>query len=264
MDLFRRLDIPYEIVVHDYSWLCPRINLVGVHRRYCGEPDLSDCEACVADAGTKNDEDTSPRALVERSAVEMATASAVVVSSADVAGRIRRHFPSVRPKIVKWENEGELPPPNPSPVAADGIRRICVLGAIGIEKGYDMLLACARDAVKRQLKLRFHLVGHSCDDDRLLATGGVQITGEYEEHEVASLIREQQAQLAWLPSLWPETWCYTLTQAWQAGLNVLAFDIGTQAERIRGNRRGWLVPLGLSPERLNNRMLALNPVLTES
>jgi glycosyltransferase involved in cell wall biosynthesis len=136
-----------------------------------------------------------------------------------------------------------------------------VLGAIGIEKGYDMVLACARDAVKRGLKIRFHLVGHSYDDDRLLATGNVQITGEYAEHEVGGLIRRQQAQIAWLPSLWPETWCYTLTQAWQAGLNVFAFDIGTPAERIRRNGRGWLVPLGLAPEHLNNRMLALDPAI---
>jgi hypothetical protein len=63
--------------------------------------------------------------------------------------------------------------------------------------------------------------------------------------------------LAWLPSLWPETWCYTLTQAWQAGLNMLVFDIGTPADRVRRTGRGWVVPLGLTPERLNDRMLVL-------
>jgi glycosyltransferase involved in cell wall biosynthesis len=134
-----------------------------------------------------------------------------------------------------------------------------VVGAIGIEKGYDMLLACARDAAKRNLDLRFHLVGHSCDDRRLLATGRVLITGRYEERDVAGLIEQQQAQLAWLPSLWPETWSYTLTQVWRAGLNVLAFDIGAPAERIRCTGRGWIVPLGLTPERLNDRMLKLDP-----
>ena len=261
MDLFARLGIPYDIIVHDYSWLCPRINLVGVHRRYCGEPDLVDCEACIEDAGTKNDEQTTPHRLRERSASEMAGASAVVVSSADVAARIRRHFPAISPKIAMWEDDSTLPAVAPCRTAADGFRRVLVLGAIGIEKGYDMLLACARDAVKRGLKIRFHLVGHSYDDDRLLSTGNVLITGEYTEHEVGRLIRQQQAQIAWLPSLWPETWCYTLTQAWQAGLNVFAFDIGTPAERIRRNGRGWLVPLGLAPEHLNNRMLALDPAI---
>ncbi|HEY4044922.1 MAG TPA: glycosyltransferase [Rhodopila sp.] len=257
LDLFRLLAIPYTIVIHDYSWFCPRINLVGAARRYCGEPDLADCEACIADAGSKNEEDTTPGRLRERSEIEMKRASDVIVSSEDVAARMRRHFPSIRTRIVDWEDDSVLPPSDPSPVAADGIRRVCVLGAIGIEKGYDMLLACARDAVKRKLKLRFHLVGHSCDDARLSATGGVHITGKYEEHEAVKLIRQQQTQLAWLPSLWPETWCYTLTQAWQAGLNMLVFDIGTPADRVRRTGRGWVVPLALTPERLNDRMLAL-------
>jgi hypothetical protein len=63
MDLFRRLRIPYEIVVHDYSWLCPRINLIGADKRYCREPGLDDCDACVADAGPMNGETIQPRAL---------------------------------------------------------------------------------------------------------------------------------------------------------------------------------------------------------
>jgi hypothetical protein len=80
---------------------------------------------------------------------------------------------------------------------------------------------------------------------------------------VIRLIRQQQAQVAWLPSIWPETWCYTLTHAWRAGLNVLAFDIGTPAERIRQTERGWLCPLGLAPQVLNERMLSLKPTQTE-
>ncbi len=257
MELLRRLGIPYEIFVHDYSWFCPRINLIGPERRYCGEPDMTGCDDCIADAGPMNEEDTSPGALRERSIQEMAGASAVVVPSDDVASRIRRHFPSVQPKIAKWENDDLLPPLRASPLAEDGIHRVCVVGAIGIEKGYDMLLACARDAVRRQLKLKFFLVGYSCDDSRLLATGKVEISGKYEENEVVALIRQQKAQLAWLPSLWPETWSYTLTHAWHAGLNVLAFNIGTPASRICHTGRGWLVPLGLLPSQLNNQMLAL-------
>jgi glycosyltransferase involved in cell wall biosynthesis len=257
MELFPRLGIEYEIVVHDYSWLCPRINLIGSERRYCGEPDITDCEACVADVGTMNDESTQPASLRERSAAEMLEASRIIVPSGDVATRIRRHFPLVDPTIKAWEDDNLLPPSCLSPLPVDGIRRICILGAIGVEKGYDLLLACARDAAKRKLNLRFNLVGYSYDDPRLVATGTVQITGEYQEHEVSVLIKQQQAQLAWLPSIWPETWCYTLTQAWQAGLNVLAFDIGTPAERIRRSGRGWIVPLGVLPQRLNDYMIAL-------
>jgi glycosyltransferase involved in cell wall biosynthesis len=75
----------------------------------------------------------------------------------------------------------------------------------------------------------------------------VHITGEYREVEANELIRAQQADVGFLPALWPETWSYTLTQLWQAGLEVVAFDIGAPAERIRLTRRGRVVPFGLPP-----------------
>jgi hypothetical protein len=34
---------------------------------------------------------------------------------------------------------------------------------------------------------------------------------------------------------------------WQAGLDVLAFDLGAPADRIRSTHRGRLLPLGLPP-----------------
>ena len=255
LDLFRLLNIPYELVVHDYSWFCPRIFLVGSDKRYCGEPDVKQCETCVADAGSTNDEDTSPAELRERSGAELARASRVVAPSADAANRIARHFPHIRAVVVPWEDDADLPPHGMPHEASYGRCRVCVVGAIGIEKGYEVLLACARDAARRELPLEFRLVGYSCDDARLLATGSVQITGRYEEQDAVALIEAQEAHLGWLTSLWPETWCYTLTQAWRAGLNVLAFDIGAQAERIRRTGRGWLCPLGLPPPALNDRLL---------
>jgi GT2 family glycosyltransferase/glycosyltransferase involved in cell wall biosynthesis len=256
-ELFQRLGIPYDAIIHDYSWFCPRVNLVGPTKRYCGEPHVDQCEACVADAGTTNDEDTGPHELRERSRDELTAASRIVVPSKDAATRIERHFPGIRSHIVPWEDEATLPGSKPMPRLPGDALRVCVAGAIGIEKGYELLLECARDAARRELKVKFHLVGFSCDDSRLLETGTVQITGRYQEHEAVDLIRSQEAHLAWLPSLWPETWCYTLTQTWVAGLNVLAFDIGAQAERIRRTGRGWLVPLGIPPSGLNNKLLAL-------
>jgi glycosyltransferase involved in cell wall biosynthesis len=255
LELFRRLCIPYEIIIHDYNWICPRINLIGSEKRYCAEPDVAVCEACVADVGTTNDEDTAPRALRERSRAELLGASRVVVPSQDTATRLKRYFPRVRTDVVSWEDDSSLSAVEPLPIASDDVCRICVVGAISIEKGYEVLLACARDAAHRNLDLEFCLVGESCDDARLLATDRVRITGRYDEREAVQLIRAQRPQLGWLPSLWPETWCYALTYMWQAGLNAVAFDIGAQAERVRRTGRGWLYPLGIEPSTLNARLL---------
>jgi len=157
---------------------------------------------------------------------------------------------------------GSLAPP-PLTEAAPGLVEVCLAGAIGLHKGYFVLLACARDARVRGLNLRFTVVGHTIDDAALLDTDRVFVTGPYQRHEAVALIRAQGAALGFLPSIWPETWCLALTDLWRAGLTVAAFDIGAPAERIRRTGRGLLLPKELPAPEINDALIraALNPTL---
>lgn len=252
--LLSELELPYDVHVHDYAWLCGRVALVGPTQRYCGEPEVMRCEACVADAGSLIDEDISVFALRQRSASVFASARRVIVPSADTAARISRHFPGITPHVQPHEDDAAVP--EPSPVAPSGRCRVCVIGAIGIHKGYQVLLDCARDAAERALPLEFVVVGHSIDDRRLLATGRVFVTGEFAPDEATALIRAQNATIALLPSLCPETWCFAIGEAWRAGLRVVAFDIGAQSERIRRTGWGFVLPLGLQPQAVNQALIS--------
>jgi glycosyltransferase involved in cell wall biosynthesis len=252
LTLADRLAVPLAFHLHDYAMLCPRITLMGRDGRYCGEPDLTACEDCVADLGDRTGEAISVAALRHRSRRELAGAT-IAVPSPDMARRLRRHFADLRPAVLPPEDDADLPAMMSS--AANAAARVCVVGGLSGEKGYDILLACARDAAARRLPLEFTLVGHTADDARLLATGRVFVTGPYDDGNVVALIRAQHAGLGWLPSVWPETWCFTLSHLWRAGLAVAAFDIGAPAERIRATSRGWLMPLGLSPAAVNDALL---------
>jgi GT2 family glycosyltransferase len=259
VELIAQLGVPYDMHVHDYAWLCARVALVGPAGRYCGEPKVSVCEACVADAGNLIDEDIAVAALRARSARLLAGARRVYTPSEDAMTRIRRHFPRTRPVARPHEDDsaaGELAAGDLAAAPRRGRSRICVIGAIGIHKGYQVVLDCARDAVERGLPLEFVVVGHTIDDRRLMATERVFVTGEFAPEEAIPLIRAQRATLALLPSIFPETWCLSLGEAWRAGLRVAAFDIGAQAERIRHTGRGFLLPLGLSPQAINNTLIA--------
>jgi GT2 family glycosyltransferase/glycosyltransferase involved in cell wall biosynthesis len=253
-ELIGALGTPYEVHVHDYAWLCGRVALVGPEDRYCGEPGVAQCELCVARGGNLIDEDIKVAALRRRSAKLLAGARCVVVPSEDARVRIRRHFPLIRPQVQPHEDD--LAIQDPPPILPAGPRRVCVIGAIGVHKGFQVLLDCARDADARDLPLEFVVVGHTIDDRALLATGRVFVTGPYAANEAVTLIKAQRASLALLPSIFPETWCFALGEAWQAGLRVVAFDIGAQAERIRRTCRGILLPLGLFPAQINNALVA--------
>jgi glycosyltransferase involved in cell wall biosynthesis len=47
--------------------------------------------------------------------------------------------------------------------------------------------------------------------------------------------------------VWPETFSYTLSEAWRLGLYPVALDIGAPAERIREIRAGTIVPFTQNP-----------------
>lgn len=251
-DLCRALALPYEIHVHDHAWLCPRVSLLGADGRYCGAPEAVVCDACVADAGRRIEEEIDTASLRARSAAILAGAARLVAPSRDTGRHLARHFPALRAEIEPWES-AVLPPQADTPGA--GALRVVLAGAIGAEKGYDVLLACARDAARRRLALEFVVVGYTSDDARLLATERVFITGDYQPAEAVPLLRAAQAGLGFVPSIVPETWCFTLSELWQAGLAVVAFDLGAQAERIRAVGRGLLLSPDLPPGAINDALL---------
>ena len=249
------LDVPFDVVVHDYGLWCPRISLLGRGHRYCGEPlSVVECEECIADLGSRYDPTVTVDGLRESSAQLLRSARRVIVPSDDVAARIRRQFPTIRPVIEPWECDIALPVKPGQNRRGDDVH-VVLVGGFGLEKGYEVLLACARDAARRNLQLRFTIVGHTVDDERLMQTGRIFITGPFAENEAVSLVQAQKGTIGFLPSVWPETWCYALSNLWRAGLHVLAFDLGTQAERINKSKAGWLLPFGFPATKINDALI---------
>ena len=246
-----------EFKMHDYSSICPRINLVSRKSRYCGEPAAAECNRCLAKYGSSfGATDIAGWRAMHLQALQ--AADRLVVPDQDVADRLGRYFGGLRFDVVPHEETGKregvlrrAPLPD-----AGGKLRVVVIGAISRIKGYDIVLGCARDAKRRNLPLKFLVLGYSMND-RKLEAAGVTVTGRYLEEESAGRLDTLGAHAAWLPSLWPETYSYTLSIALEAGLPVFAFDIGAIARRLRAlGQDGGLLPLDWAshPTRVNNAL----------
>ncbi len=272
IEAVRALPVPYDVFVHDYAWLCPRVTLLDGRNRYCGEPAVAVCETCVKRNGSSLGEALSVAALRLRSASWLAGARRVTAPSSDTANRLRRYFgdlevdvqphtpfappPAAAPREPRESREPRIATsPGATPV------RVALIGAIGAHKGFRILLECARDARARRLPLEFVVIGYTENDAPLVATGKVFITGPYLEGEAPHLLARERPDVVWLPSVWPETWCYTLDHALEAGLPVVAFDLGAIAERLRNVRqaspapRSLLLPLETKSQRINDALL---------
>lgn len=253
--LCHALDVPVHVFVHDYAWFCPRIALIGTGGVWCGEPDIAGCRGCIDTLGSLLTDDRDVDALVAASADLLGRAAGVIAPTADAATRLERHFPGLAVAVEPWEPPIPFVPRPPRRRAAQAPVVVCVLGAIGEAKGIEVLIACARDAAARSLPLRFVVVGHTSDDERVLAAGPVFITGPYEEDEVATLVALHGCDIAFMPAVWPETWSYALSECWRAGLDVVAFDLGAQAERTRMRGGGRLLPFGLAADGVNDALM---------
>ncbi|MEH3117815.1 MAG: glycosyltransferase [Methylorubrum populi] len=259
MRLIEGLGAGYDVTLHDYAPVCHRNNLVRPDGVYCGLAAPAACRDCIRldrDAEAIAPPDPEERRRIW--AAFLGKARAVFAPSADLAGRIGGVLALDR--ITLRPHEETLSSVALAPRRRrEGPLRVAVIGSIGAHKGYDIVHNLALDARLRQLPIVFTIVGHSAEP-RAMEAAGVRETGLYRSDAAAlAEIARLDPDLALLPSIWPETYCYTLSLALAAGVPPVVFDLGAQAERLRAIGGGHRLDIGLAdePQALNAALLAL-------
>lgn len=67
----------------------------------------------------------------------------------------------------------------------------------------------------------------------------IKITGQYTHDNLSEKLIENNIDLIIIPSIWPETYCYTLTEAIVNQIPVIGKDIGAIGDRIDEMNCGW-------------------------
>jgi glycosyltransferase involved in cell wall biosynthesis len=173
------------------------------------------------------------------------TCGAVTAPSSWLAGLAQRRVPGIEVAVVP--NGSALRPAVRSlePRAAFAEHRparvVALLGAIGPHKGSDLL-----DDIARRLEdtgIALVVIGYL---DRQLfpgwrIPGRLFVHGAYAEGDASALLRGYAADLVLFPNTVPESFSYALSDAWTAGVPVLAAALGAHAERIGRHGGGWLL-----------------------
>ena len=256
--LCAELGAPYDVTLHDYVPICPRLHLEDPTGHYCGEPDLEVCERCLATHGSRFGAPDLGQWRKDWRAL-LAGARRVICPSEDLRARLAARWPEPS-YLMRGHPEARSPRIAAIALATRSSTKLRVLvpGAIDEKKGLGLLLACAEDARARSLPLEFWIVGYSGDDARA-ARAGIKLTGRYapggDDRAIAAALARPGA--AFLPSLLPETWSYVLSSVLRVGLHPVVFDLGALAERVRSAGRGTVLPLELSerPNAVNDALL---------
>jgi hypothetical protein len=248
--LIDALDLPFEFVVHDYLALCPRINLADRSGMYCGEPDAAGCRRCLTRRRSRFGAPDIRRWRADYAAL-LAMARIVRVPDRDVAARLRRYFPRLGNIVVRpHERMPAVVPERPMAGRRPGPVRIAAIGAIGPIKGFDVLLGLAGEIGRRSGRAAaLTVIGHTRNDAAARAAG-IAVTGPYDNRRIMAEIEAVDPDLILIPSIWPETYCYTLSHALASGRPVAGFEIGAIATRLGDaaatGARVTLLPLAMA------------------
>lgn len=255
------LPCSYDMTVHDYYLACPQVTLVDEHGRYCGAPDADGCNACLAKRPAP--ENVSIEQWRELGAQFLNGAERVFVPSADTLQRMRRYFPAANFILAEHEPALRPVPVQLLPRAVDEPLRILVLGALSVFKGADILEACAIQARAQRAPLEFHLLGFAYRKLRTQPFSQLQVHGAYDDTELAERIDAIAPHVVWFPGSCPETHSYTLSAVLEAGLPVVASNIGAFPERLAGREWAWLVQPDRSTSEIMTHFLEVQRLLTQ-
>ncbi|MFG1428759.1 glycosyltransferase [Roseixanthobacter glucoisosaccharinicivorans] len=260
------MNLPYDLSIHDYALICPRINLAQAGA-YCGEPDVQGCRACLA-------EEPPPfsRDIVrwrEHGIGLIENADRVICPSRDVADRIRRYAPRAHLRVVPHELDlyRRRQPVRMPPIAADIPLRVAVLGILAEHKGGAFLLDCIEYSRAVKAPLEWQVIGAfpAKLDARASSLGGhLTKTGRYKLEDLPGLIARCDPHLIFFPQHWPETYSFTLSEAFAARRAVLVPPLGAFPERIAGSAGAFEYPLSETPRQMVERLVALRQRLLDA
>lgn len=253
VDLKNRSGSSIDFKVHDFHALCPSPHLSDYDQKYCGIPsDHEVCKKCLPKNlswyhswYTKSDmaEDIDLwRAPFQRlfdacdvitcfdeSSVDILRTDFVIEDrKVNVMPHELQHF-----KCAKRTNLG-------------GGLSIGVLGTLSHIKGGDIVKELCTYIDDENLDVPVIVIGES----HTQLPANAVIHGRYFPEELPSLIDSLGVSVVFMASIVPETFSYTISEAIEMEMPVVAFDIGAQGRRVKEYRLGKVVPVGASPEEI--------------
>ena len=232
IDISKKLGIVMNMTIHDYFPICPFITMLPSEKCMTGPVcTLNDCQKCLK----RHDltESAWYRSLLFGKV--LSACKKITVPSCFVARRLEHNYPNVKFDVIyhREKYEGQFLSECQLQKMREKTLVLGVVGAIGEHKGFEVLLKMGKYIMEHKLPIQMKLCGYSMDDDRLKKVGW-KISGRYKsENDAQTWLKEEGVNAILIPSIWPETYCYTLSIALRSGAPVFAFNIGAQAERLR-------------------------------
>lgn len=236
------LNIPTVMTIHDFFLVCPCFTLLNENFEYCKgicNDNLMNCQ--IPSQGITQKKIIKSFIKEWRLNVNQMFKNIdyFVTMSVDTKNIFNNIFPNVfkdNIKIIEHgtdyininENLFEVP-------SEDKPIKLLCTGNILPHKGSKFIKELYE--LDKNANIEFHFLGQT---DENLKDIGIH-HGEYELKDLISHIRDIKPSFICIFSIWPETFCYTLSEAWAFKIPVLASKIGVIEERMVKNNGGIFI-----------------------
>jgi len=233
-------NIPLVATLHDYYTVCPMIKMInssGALCAYCTENRIcSECQQKSAEIYSGTDYITLWQTQHRKA---LAKAQRIVTPSECAKDIIAEYYPELKDKFVVIPH-GEEQMYCKEYDCADRFN-VAFIGGISNEKGS---YACSVMVKNGPSDVHWHLFGIPGNNElSMLEKSNYTKTGAYQKHQLPDLFEKYKIDLVCILPIWPETYCYTLSEAVMCGIPVIATDIGALSDRVKNGGFGWLVPV---------------------
>ncbi len=249
--LTNAIDATLNIKIHDFHALCQSPHLLDFKGNYCGVPqDPRACDVCL-----KNNHvwyhNWYPEENKAIDITEWRRPFATLLTAADTI----TFFDPSSIEVMQKAFDLDLSKIEITPHTVDLFQynthidlsaqlHIGILGTLNKTKGSDVVNVLS-DHIKTQgMHIPITLVGSSTEKIH----SEIMVHGQYEEKDLSLIIGKHGINVIFMSSIIPETFSYTISEAMQMGLPIVAFDLGAQGSRVKQYKLGKIIPIGSSPD----------------
>ncbi|MDO5851698.1 MAG: glycosyltransferase, partial [Methanobacteriaceae archaeon] len=242
-----KLEIPIILSFHDFYYICPAYTLIDDQNNYCAgkcSPIENYNGQCGVTVGL-NVPILKTFVYTWRSYMKrLFNVCELFITTSNKAKKLYQEiYPELKDKEFKIIEHGRdiITPNNPlkrinKPVI-NNPTKILFPGHLSIAKGGKLI-----ENIKKEDKdnlLELHYIGSISGMKELGKYG--KDHGFYDRNKFNELVQDINPSFIGILSIWPETYCHTLTESWGAGIPVLTTNHGALGERVKENGGGWFI-----------------------
>lgn len=229
--------------LHDYHCICPSYNLIFKNKEFCNL-EFSKCNECFSSLRLSENEKDNRILLSGSTDVKVWRSNwkdflcnvcdEILAFSEGSKDILLRAYPEIEKKIT-------VRPHNVPMLRMVGVNKhrglnIAFLGEIGLtQKGSNVVKDLAKYSSNRR-NINLYVIGEYINPPK-----GLKVTGRYKLNYLPNLIEKLKIDMIVIPSIWPETFSFTTSEAIQLGIPVACFNYGAQAEKVKKYSKGLIL-----------------------